>query len=200
MKLAKFAEKFDMDEDEMIDFLKENGYLKKNGDPSKKGEDYLDEDGNVTDSRSLKEELDQILEDEEDDDEEEDETGSDDDNDDSYDDEDVDEDEELDFDTLLNTVSEFDYSDKEEIAKLAHLAVNLLESYDNDEDEDEEDTDDDEENESDEDEDPNEPGKYRGWTISKKGIKVTATKGRRTLNTSVKGNIRNLIDEEEDED
>ena len=64
MKLAKFAEKFDMDEDEMIDFLKENGYLKKNGDPSKKGEDYLDEDGNVTDSRSLKEELDEILEDE----------------------------------------------------------------------------------------------------------------------------------------
>ena len=199
MKLAKFAEKFDMDEEEMIDFLKENGFLKKNGDPSKKGEDYLDEDGNVTDSRSLKEELDQIIEyeDEEDDDEEEeDETDSDDDND--YD-EDEDVDEELDFDTLLNTVSEFEYSDKEEIAKLAHLAVNLLESYDNDEDE--EDTDD-EEDESDEDEyeDPNEPGKYRGWTISKKGIKVTATKGRRTLNTSVKGNIRDLIDEEEDED
>ena len=42
--MSKFAKKFEMDEDEMIELLTNNGYLKKNGNPTKKGEDYLDDD------------------------------------------------------------------------------------------------------------------------------------------------------------
>lgn len=64
---------------------------------------------------------------------------------------------------------------------------------------DDEDTDEYDDDESDEEEDknenPNEPGEYCGWEIVKNGIKITAKKGRETLVTSIKGNIRKMIDD-----
>lgn len=171
MKIAAFAKKFGMDEDEMIEVLTDNKYLKKNGEPTKKGEDFIDEDGeDIEDWKGLKEELDDLLSDDDDED-----------------------DEELDFDTLMNTVEDFEFDNKEDLGEMAKKLIDKLvdfeESDDNsdDEDEDEEDN-----------EDPNEPGKYRGWTITKEGIKIIAKKGKQILSTSVKGNIRNKIDDYED--
>ena len=194
MKMSKFAEKFEMDEDEMIELLTDNGYLKKNGDPTKKGEDYLDDDENVTDSRGLQKIVGDILDDEDEtDDDDEDET--DDDSDDSNeDDEDSDEDEdndeedeEIDYETIKNTIEDFEFS-KDEKVDLAKLLIDKL-AEDTDADDDEEDNDDEED-------DPNAPGTYKGWKISREGIKIVAKNGKKSLTTSVKGNIRKLIDVE----
>jgi len=187
MKIATFAKRFDEDEDGMLDILKEHGFLKSNGVPKAKYVDeYFDEDGNIIDAKGLQEELNEILGNDEDDDDEEEENEDDDDS-------------SLDFDSLKKSLEEFEFESKEEIAELTKILVDKLADFD-EEDDDSDDKDDEDEDEDDEEEDenPNEPGKYRGWTITVKGIKVTAKKGRRELNTSVRGNIRALIDDEED--
>lgn len=190
MKMSKFAEKFEMDEDEMIELLTDNGYLKKNGDPTKKGEDYLDDDENVTDSRGLQKIVGDIL----DDDEDSDDSNEDDDEDSDEDEDNDDEDEEIDYETIKNTIEDFEFS-KDEKVDLAKLLIDkLAEDTDADDDEDEEDSDEDDE---DEDDDPNAPGTYKGWKISREGIKIIAKNGKKSLTTSVKGgNIRKIIDSE----
>lgn len=194
MKIAAFAKKFGMDEDEMIEVLTDNKYLKKNGEPTKKGEDFIDEDGeDIEDWKGLKEELDDLLS--EDDEEDEDNSEDEDEYDETDNEEDSEDDEELDFDTLMNTVEDFEFDNKEDLGEMAKKLIDKLVDFEeSDDDSDNDDEDEDEEY----DEDPNEPGKYRGWTITKEGIKIIAKKGKQILSTSVKGNIRNKIDDYED--
>lgn len=195
MKMSKFAEKFEMDEDEMIEFLTDNGYLKKNGNPTKKGEDYLEDDENVTDSRGLQKIVGDILDDEDETDDDSDDSNEDDDEDSDEDEDNDDEDEEIDYETIKNTIEDFEFS-KDEKVDLAKLLIDkLAEDTDADDDEDEEDSDEDDD-EDEEDDDPNAPGTYKGWKISREGIKIIAKNGKKSLTTSVKGNIRKIIDAE----
>lgn len=111
-------------------------------------------------------------------------------------DEDIDGDEEeLDDKTFLDTMKDYSWKDKDNLVRMIKLGVDKLASFSEDTVEAPEvDYDDDEE----EDDDCNKPGKYRGWTITVKGVKVTAKKGKKELKTTSRGNIREMIDEAED--
>lgn len=186
MTIKTFAKKFDEDEDGMIEILKDNGFLKANGDPKAKYVDeFFDEDGNIIDPKGLQEELEELLEDDDDDEDE----------DDTKDENDEKEDDDLDIDNLKKSIDEFEFESAEDIGDLIKLLTDKLVDFEDDNDEDE---DEDEEDDDDEEEDHNGPGKYRGWTITVKGIKVTATKGKKIITTSLRGNIRKMIDEKED--
>lgn len=194
MKMSKFAEKFDMDADEIVELLTNNGYLKKNGDPSKKGEDLLDDDENVSDARALSKIVEDLLDDEDEDEDDDDDSDDDEDEEDDSDDEDSDDndedDDEIDFETIKNTIEDFDF-EWDDLMSLSHTLIDKIDGYKNSS-EDDEDSDEDE----DEDEDPNAPGTYKGWKISKEGIKIIAKNGKKSLTTSLKGNIREKIDAE----
>jgi len=213
MTVKAFAKKFDISEDEMWDALKDAGYLKKDYSPKTSfvNDELFDEDSNILDSKTLFSEMSDYFgnseEDEEDYDEDEDYE------DESEDEEDYDEEEsEVTFDSVKESLDSLEAS-KEEIAELIAVLTDKLVNYEESSDEEDEDYEEDEdfeeEDEEDEkpkkkskkssdDEDPNAPGKYRGWVITKKGITITAKKGKKELKTSVRGNIRAKIDEEED--
>ena len=103
--------------------------------------------------------------------------------------------EELDDETFLDTMKDYSWKDKDNLVRMIKLGVDKLANFSEDTVEAPEvDYDDDEE----EDDDCNKPGKYRGWTITVKGVKVTAKKGKKELKTTSRGNIREMIDEAED--
>lgn len=227
MTLKTFAKRYyEMDVNELKDTLIEEGFFKANGTPKAKyiNDDTFDENGNVLDVDGLRDSLNEIInvddEDDEDETDDSDDEDEDEDDEDDSDEDDGDEDlDDLDFDTLRNTIEDFNFDDKESLADIGHLIIEKLKDFEDDEEDEDEDDDFevdvkpnkkvtskskksttkyDDEDEDDEDEDPNAPGTYRGWKISKEGIKIIAKKGRKVLTTSFKGNIRNKIDEEED--
>lgn len=215
MTVKAFAKKFGISEDEMWDALKDAGYLKNDYSPKTKyiNDELFDEDSNIVDSKTLLSKMTEYFgsdEDESDEDEEEDEE--------DFDEDESEEDEEeteVTVDSVKESIENLSAS-KEELAELIGLLTDKLVNFSDEEDEEElEDEDYDDEDYEDEEEgeetpkskkssnktsakDPNAEGNYRGWTITKKGITITATKGKKKLTTSVKGNIRQKIDDVED--
>jgi len=175
MSYAEVAKACDVTEDDLTTILIDEGYLTDDDEWTKKAKKFITEDDRIT-NEGFEKILELVEENTVNDDEDNDETSE---------EENDDDEEKLDFKTLYNTIDEATLNPVE-ISSIVKLLMNKLEEDSSEDDEDEE-----------EEEDPNSPGKYKGWTIELNGTKVVATKGKKVLKTSIKGNIRSMIDDEE---
>lgn len=148
MTFKKFAKKVDLSEEELIDVLTENGYLKKSGEPKAKfiEEGLFNDDGEIEDVNSLKDIIENLFsEDEDEDEDEEDEEvevksskksskkskDEDDDEDDDIEDDPEDESddgdgEELEYSDMVDMLEDWEFESRDEVANLIKMLTDKL--------------------------------------------------------------------------